>query len=480
MSAKTPIQAAIQDRAPAETHRLKRELALRDLVLTQILSVVGSTWVGIAAGLGRAQAIVWISAMLLFYLPMAISVYFLNREMPLEGGLYVWAREAFGDTGGFMTAWNIWGYGLCITATLLFELPSAFAYMVGPAAAGLPENHLFVFAMVAIGLVLLTFTAVRGLAIAKWIHNFSGAAMLAIFVLLILSPLWALAHHQPVHYAPLAMKLPHADLVSLALIGQMFGALSGLEYVAILAGETNRPARNIGLSVVLSSPVICAMFILGTGAVVAFHELHPGIVIDYIAPIPQTLRIALGVATGSNAGAEFIIRTAIFLLQMRILGAASFIFTGVTRLPMTAGWDHLVPEWFTRLNPRRLTPVNSILASSGAVAVLIVLASLGVHAAEAFQVLNNASTEQYSLAYLAMFAIPVFGRAALRLRFPSWVILSSVVGMVSTLFAAFVSAYPFVAVVSPAAYAAKILGTTLLANVVGYAFYRVRNRARRA
>jgi amino acid transporter len=276
------------------------------------------------------------------------------------------------------------------------------------------------------------------------------------------------------------MKLPHADLVSLALIGQMFGALSGLEYVAILAGETNRPARNIGLSVVLSSPVICAMFILGTGAVVAFHELHPGIVIDYIAPIPQTLRIALGVATGSNAGAEFIIRTAIFLLQMRILGAASFIFTGVTRLPMTAGWDHLVPEWFTRLNPRRLTPVNSILASSGAVAVLIVLASLGVHAAEAFQVLNNASTEQYSLAYLAMFAIPVFGRAALRLRFPSWVILSSVVGMVSTLFAAFVSAYPFVAVVSPAAYAAKILGTTLLANVVGYAFYRVRNRARRA
>jgi hypothetical protein len=52
--------------------------------------------------------------------------------------------------------------------------------------------------------------------------------------------------------------------------------------------------------------------------------------------------------------------------------------------------------------------------------------------------------------------------------------------MVSTLFAAFVSAYPFVAVVSPAAYAAKILGTTLLANVVGYAFYRVRNRARRA
>ena len=60
----------------------------------------------------------------------------------------------------------------------------------------------------------------------------------------------------------------HADLVSLALIGQMFGALSGLEYIAILAGETKAPTEDIGRSVVIASLVICAMFILGTGAVV--------------------------------------------------------------------------------------------------------------------------------------------------------------------------------------------------------------------
>ena len=73
---------------------LHRPLRLRDLVLTQVLCVVGSSWVGIAAGLGRAQAITWIAAMILFYLPMSVSVIYLNREMPLEGGLYVWARRA--------------------------------------------------------------------------------------------------------------------------------------------------------------------------------------------------------------------------------------------------------------------------------------------------------------------------------------------------------------------------------------------------
>jgi hypothetical protein len=61
-------------RANADDHHLHRCLNLRDLVLAQILCVVGSSWVGVAAGLGRAQSLVWVAAMLLFYVPMAASV----------------------------------------------------------------------------------------------------------------------------------------------------------------------------------------------------------------------------------------------------------------------------------------------------------------------------------------------------------------------------------------------------------------------
>ena len=51
----------------------------------------------------------------------------------------------------------------------------------------------------------------------------------------------------------------------MALFGQiMFGGLCGLEYVAILAGESRQPARTIGQSVWIASPIICIMFILGT------------------------------------------------------------------------------------------------------------------------------------------------------------------------------------------------------------------------
>ena len=453
------------------SQRLRRQMTLRDLVLAQILSVCGSSWVGIAAGLGRAQTIVWIAAIVLFYLPMAVSVYYLNREMPLEGGLYVWARTAFGDTGGFMTAWNVWAYGLCIMATLLFQLPSEFSYMV-PSAAWISDNHRATLAFAAVILVVLAFTAVLGLGLGKWLHNISGIAMLAIFALLILSPFWAMLHHQPIHDVPLAMHLPHHDLVSLALMGQLAGALGGLEYIAIMAGEANSPTRDIGRSVLWASPLICGMFIFGTGAVVAFHELMPGIAINFIAPIPQTLRMAFG----SSGGLSWLAGFAILLLQIRIVGAASLIFTGVTRLPMTAGWDHLIPEWFARLHPRHRTPTNSILFSAVIVAILLVFASVGVKAAEAFQVLQNASSELYALAYLAMFAIPIVGAKALRLRLPRWVPWVSAAGFIAQLFSGLLTAYPFVDVVDARAYAAKIVGATLIANLIGLAFYKLRSR----
>ena len=116
--------------SPKPDTGLHRQLRLRDLILTQVVSVVGSSWVGIAAGLGRGQTVTWIAAMLLFYFPMAVSVIYLNREMPLEGGLYVWARTAFGDLGGFMTAWNLWVYGIAVSAAILYAIPTELSYLI--------------------------------------------------------------------------------------------------------------------------------------------------------------------------------------------------------------------------------------------------------------------------------------------------------------------------------------------------------------
>ena len=470
MPSSSPDQGLTTADAPSN-HHLSRQLSLRDLVLSQVLTVVGSSWVGLAAGLGHAETLVWLFAFAVFYAPMAVAVYFLNREMPLEGGLYVWARRAFGDTIGFLTAWNVWAYGIFVIAFLLFQLPSEFSFMIGPSAAWIPDNHLVVLSALAILLTLLTLSSIRGLALGKWIHNVSGIAMMTAFALLILAPFSAYAHHAPIHFTPFELHLPKTDPTSLALIGQIIFAASGLEYIAIMAGEAKAPSRDIGRSIVIASPIIVVMFILGTASVLAFHELTHS-TLNYIAPIPQTLRLAFG----DSAVATLLARFVILLLQIRILGAASFIFTGVARLPMAAGWDHLIPAWFSRLHPRYRTPSNSILFATVLIAVLIVLGSAGVHAAEAFNVLNNSSTEFYVLAYLVMFSIPIFGLKLFTRKVPLWVSLLCGIGFLSTLFTFLLNAYPFDTAAAPIPFAAKILGTILLINVIGYTFYRTRNR----
>ena len=453
----------------AEPHTLHRQLRLRDLVLTQVLCVVGSSWVGIAAGLGRAQALTWIAAMLLFYLPMAASVLCLNRQMPLEGGLYIWARTAFGDLGGFMTAWNLWVYGILVTATILYAIPTELSYLIGPAAAWLPENHLASLAIVFSIALAITAAAYRGLELGKWIHNIGAVSILLVYGALILLPLWALSRHAPIPYEPLPLQLPRPTMISLALFGQMLvGALCGLEYIAILAGESKDAARSIGQSVFIASPIICLMFILGTSAVLAFSRGR----IDYIAPIPQTLRYALG----QHGFGNLLAVAAILLLQLRLIAAASYLFTGVTRLPLAAGWDHLIPAWFATLHPRRRTPTHAITFAGALVLLLLLLGSIGVHAQEAFQVLSNAAIAHYELAYLAMFAIPLLGANTLRAALPRWLRYTSLAGLCATLFAFLISTYPFVSVIDARAYAAKILGATLLSNLLGYLFYRSRLR----
>jgi amino acid transporter len=341
--------------------------------------------------------------------------------------------------------------------------------MVGPQAAWIPENRLVVLCFLGLMLTLLALAAMRGLSLGKWIHNISGIAMMSAFALLIVAPGWAWLRHAPIHYAPFDLQLPAATPTSFAMIGQTLFAASGLEYIAIMAGESKAPSRDIGRSVLIASPIIFLMFTLGTASVLAFHEMS-GTAINFIAPIPQTLRLAFG----DSRLADSLARLVILLLQIRILGAASFIFTGVTRLPMVAGWDHLIPAWFSRLHPRYRTPSNSILMAALLVAALLVLASAGVRAAEAFAVLNNASNILYGLAYMAMFIIPLAGARALRDRIPAWVAGLCAVGFCATLFSCITDAYPFLDVADPLQFGIKILVTTLLTNLLGYAFYRSR------
>ena len=136
---------------------------------------------------------------------------------------------------------------------------------------------------------------------------------------------------------PISLALPAMSLLTLNIFGKMsMGAFSGLEYVAIMAGETKDPARAIRRSVLISTPIIGALFIFGTASVVA---LVPRAGIDLIAPVPQTLALGFG-ASATGVAIAFGVTA---MLLVRHLGNVNFIFAGNVRLPMVAGWDGRLP-----------------------------------------------------------------------------------------------------------------------------------------
>ena len=109
-----------QEEAKVEAHSasLKKVLGVRDLALTQILFIIGLTWIGVAGKLGPSHVVLWLLAVVLFYLPLTGVVIWLNQLMPLEGGLYQWAKLGFNQTMGFMVAWNLWLYVILFASEL--------------------------------------------------------------------------------------------------------------------------------------------------------------------------------------------------------------------------------------------------------------------------------------------------------------------------------------------------------------------------
>ena len=470
----TKLERAERD-VREQSGALKKPLGLCDLVLTQIVFIVGSSWVGTAAKLGTSHLFFWLLAILLFYVPQAVVVIYLSRLMPLEGGIYQWAKFAFNEFAGFIVAWNLWLLSIMVIALGGMFVTTNISYALGDAGAWMRHSPWCV-SLISWALVGgLGWTAVRGLSLGKWVHNIGGYAMLLAYAALVLLPFLSLARGQLNSYRPFQIAAPTMSMFYCVNIFTKLavGALSGFEYVGILAGEAHSPARNIGRSVLIASPVIALMFILGTSSVLAFIGNNP---IDLIGPVPQTLRLGLQ----SFGAAATIASVGILLMTVRTISSVSIHFTGSSRLPMVAGWDDLLPTWFSRLHARYKTPINSITFVGAVTLVIAISSQIGAGLQEAFQLVDNAANVFYGIVYAMLFAIPLAGATAVRSGARTWLRLAAMCGFVVCLLAIFFTVYPIIDVPSPLVFAAKIIAVTMAANAIGAAIFALGERKRRA
>ena len=454
-------EADVQARSAA----LRKELSILDLAFAQILFIVGLQWVGVAAKQGPSHVIFWLIAIALFYLPSAVVAVWLNRAMPLEGGLYQWAKLGFNEAFGFIVAWNLWLFAILNMSNIGLQFTQYLGYIFGPSVAEVMARDAVVAAATALVIGALVLITIAGLQVGKWVHTVGGVLMLAIFAMIIAVPWLNVASGTLAEYHPMRTATPVLSLFSLNLLGKMgFGAFAGFEYVAIHAGECRDPVRSITRATAVAAPIVVLMFILGTSSVL---NLVPNDQIDLIAPIPQLLSIGFGPL---GAAVTIVPLTLGAMLAVRF-AQASVNFAGSTRLPMVAGWDSLLPAWFTRMSERYRTPVNSIVFVGATTLVLSTLGLMGVGKQEAFQLLWNSAGIFYALTYLAMFAVPLFGLKRAPIRPPWTVRACAISGFLMTALYVCLSVLPIIPVGSRTAFALKITGLIVVANVIGLLLY---------
>jgi amino acid transporter len=468
------------DTGEAATHALRKSLGLRDLIPMQLLLVVGITWAGVAARQGGTHVAFWLLGVVLLFLPVAAVINYCVRIWPFEGGVYQWTKHAIGPLAGFISAWNFGAWALLVVASLGIQTATSLSYALGPRAAWIADSHSVITGLNFGVFALILLVSIPGLRTGRWIAHFgTGVTLLVIVllaVLLFVHPHTNRAHPHISPQQPFSLAFPVLTLMSLNLFSKLtFNGLTGLEQVAVFAGETRNAARTILRSAWVAAPGIALMYILMTGSMLTYT---PADKIDLTGPVPQALAAAFA-GTPMIAGAidwgVLLGRIAILALALAVIAQYAIIVAETSRLPMVAAWDHLIPVWFTRLHPRFRTPTRSLAVIVFLAVLFSCVASAGTGAQEAFQLIVTSSNICYGVNYVLMFAVPLVAGTRFSQRpdlHPGVVLrLACVCGIAVTLLSMVFNLVPIVDVPHPGLFAFKVALIAIAVNLIGAAIY---------
>src|SRR5579859_8154077 len=171
MSQAVEVEAQI---ASPGTPQLKRVLGRFDLILLFVVAVFNLNVVPSIAANGGVTIWLWIVSLLLFFWPQGIAVLELAHRYPGEGGVYLWAKEVFGDFHGFLSGWCYWTNNMLYVPTVMLYFVGVSVFVLGPGHASLADNKNFAMAASVVLLAVLTGLNIIGLSVGKWLNNLGG------------------------------------------------------------------------------------------------------------------------------------------------------------------------------------------------------------------------------------------------------------------------------------------------------------------
>ena len=385
-------------------NKMLRVLGLRDLVLLNIAAVVGLRWLPIAAQIGPSSLILWALALIIFFLPLGLSVVELSSRIPGEGGLYLWSKAAFGDRHGFIAGWSYWTANMVFFPALLLAAAGVAVYIAGDRWLPLAGNDLYNGTFCLVALWSSTLLNIFGLQRAKWLQNIGGLATWLIAGLVILCGAWAWYRFGAATRFTATNLMPNfGSLATFATLATIALAFDGLELGPILGGEIREPRRTIPRAILIAGIVTATIYIAGTAALLVTLPTRQ---IDVVGGIPQALA-----SVGDRLGLPLFGAFGAVLLTLSLLGGLGAWITGTARLPFVVGVDRYLPKPLAALHPRYATPYVALLTQGVIVTVILIAALSGSTIHETYRVLIDMTLILTFIPLLYIFAaLPILRR----------------------------------------------------------------------
>jgi len=449
---------------------LKRGIRFRDLVLLYVVIVFSIRWTAAAATAGPSILIVWVAALLFFFIPLAACVMELSSRHPEEGGIYIWTREAFGDFSGFVCAWTYWMSNLPFFAAILYFGAASALFAFGHRAQSLAASPLYYVAFAIIALSLITLLNILGIDSGKWLNNIGAFSILIPLTLLLLLALVSWFRFGVVLHVTPASLVPHWSFDNAVFWSNVFFAFSAIESASAMGDEIQTPRRTIPWALLVGGIILTIGYIAGTAA---FLFMLP----------PQAVAGPDGFVHGiqmlaNRLGLAWLLAPMALFVALSAVGQAAGNLSSTARLPFAVGVDRYLPPAFGSIHPRFRTPWVAIGVYGAAGIVVAILSQAGTTVRGAYDIMVSMSVISLFIPYLFLFS------AMIRLQSrpvppqirrvpggkPVAIALASL-GLISTAITIVLSAIPSADETDKPLAIAKVLGGTAVLVGLGVAVF---------
>jgi amino acid transporter len=387
----SPIAAAAQ-----EAPHLRRVLGRWDLVLLFVVAVFNLNVVPSIAANGGVTIWLWIISLILFFWPQGIAVIELAHRYPGEGGVYLWAKEVFGDFHGFLSGWCYWTNNMMYVPTIMLYFVGVFVFALGSGHQSLADNKVFTLSASLLLLIILVVLNVVGLGVGKWINNIGAIGTgIAAAVLIGLGMIVWLRFGSTVTWAD--FQIPANPRFVLNSFGVICFGLVGLELASIMGDEIENPERILPGAVAWGGVLSGLLYIGATLTLL-------------IAVSKKDISVLQGIVQAvshmaAKVNASWIITPFAFMLSISIAGIGSAWLAGSARIPFVAGLDSYMPSWLGKVHPKYATPYAALIVHAAVSLILVIInfTFTGAGVQETFQKLLSLAVVLQLVPFLYMF-----------------------------------------------------------------------------